>query len=390
MSARRGLHGVPSIAVAVAAMLAPLLWSAHHPLAPGIRGCTLVRDSISRRSCYAQQILSAIRKRGLRDALRSAERFDHSPRFLAECHEAMHLAGRRWASHHEFTPTMLSSGSLTQSCASGFAHGVSEHVSRSMRENSFHQTIDLTCGEAPNEFALRACIHGIGHNVLRRRFPNRTHACHSLSEAPDIHECVRGYYMERGSRLIARSRSASGMCDDAPPADVWDCYTYLPHFVLTGRRSVDGIDGLLRYCKNFDSPPRSWGCAFRAVNQSHRGLEDVRRCDGAPDSISSQLCAYSIVSDEETPPSPGQLQRLCAPDGVTFGCGAGLGARLVRDAVRGEIPRLARRRCPAQGSLSDACVAGATACWPLLSSDPAPHICSKLTIPTDMRLERAR
>lgn len=386
-----------SLVVLVGGATLPYVWSGSHALKPGLSGCSTIRNAGPRIDCLRSQVLSAVKKDGLKAGLVELDSMKRSPQRISECHSAMHQVGRTIARTTKITGDSLVSGSSAQACSSGVAHGALEQVVSSNPE-ALQATASAICLHTQTRREAEACFHGAGHGLIRAKRTSANEACTTLRRDNGSVDCLSGASMEREmntkvTKDVAKNVKLARANCDGNGAVLVACYTYFPYSVLPG--NVDWtVKRYVDVCNTYAEPgPASWGCAHRTSNMM-KTRNEIEGCTGLKSAVAVQVCSASVAAETDAGLLPlSERAKFCASHtDVAFGCGAGIG-RMMRWKSKPSQPLAAvAAACSSlpAGDVRNGCTAGATACWFPERAERTASECTKVTLPTDITAEMTR
>jgi hypothetical protein len=231
MITRRTMMGIAGIAVVIALAVAGLArWGVHGPPPPDPAACLRLATHVEQAQCLDPYFHYAIRSGLTRETLRTLMDFVRTG-VLDDCHYLAHVFGQVAFEVSGRLPIALREGSAD--CLNGYYHGVVEAAVQQAAMEGKLQIAELCKGARPGGPAYDACVHGLGHglmrvynNVLRSR-----QECGKLANDYARDRCIGGVYMQNSMQYLnlndAGYRAAAPhACDGLalPPDDLAQCF----------------------------------------------------------------------------------------------------------------------------------------------------------------------
>lgn len=378
---KRAVAVLTYVMVALVGVSAPFLWAQKHPLLPGERGCSYVRDGDARRECLARQWMPIMASSAsARDRLLRGldERSLTNPRFTNDCHLAMHDVAEWYVNRDKGDPMRLYSKRIPKGqCSEGIDHGLLIATYKS--DLATHTRIrTLLCDRTASSQRRISCYHGLGHAFVRvdKSIGVAVGKCHRLEKARGAQAgCLDGAYMEHGMSITEKDprKAFAQVCRNAEPRDLIACFGIAPIVFLENDR-LQRVEQSLALCASLRDNLAAAGC-LSGIDVAFK-LSSLGLClKYRGDALRARCATHVVARAQSRGDSTTKVQKACLgydDPGMRFGCGAGLMGVLFpkgggrTGAVSGP-PDVgpARQRCASlRAAFREGCLVGALRCWP--------------------------
>jgi hypothetical protein len=299
-----------------------------------VRECTGA-DSIDL-NCFKERAAALTRLAGVNAALDDLSNGGKTNHYLfAACHQLTHVVGRT-AGELRGTAAFTEGWDV---CASGFYHGVTEAVMKTIGVDQILDRAQTVCAEqrerGPHSYLHYNCVHGMGHGFMGLYESDVFKAlpgCDTLSDSWERHHCYGGVFMENLTAAGNPDRPSKHLRRDEPlyPCTAVDkmyrseCYAEQTAYALYVRN--DDFALVFNLCRENAGPEFRVACyeglggdaaikASKYVIGATAQATTIRNlCLQAPDDEARLHCVVGAVSTivSDTSGEDEQARSLCA------------------------------------------------------------------------------
>lgn len=229
---RRYLVWILGVAALAIVSLATIHTIKHVQLFPGLGGCTVLSERLTRERCYGKLARQLVHDNGPEKGFTLLQRTMRGNSTAAsECHRAMHAVGISTGARAARQGRRLDIPTTEGNCVSGYLHGLLQgYLPNLPRAGDLPELARTICSaDRGTTYTSGNCVHGFGHGLMASKDANVASsliACGELAAAiaPD---CASGVFMSYAESARVSPTALVDVCMRSEPGFREACFGYV-------------------------------------------------------------------------------------------------------------------------------------------------------------------